>query len=176
MKKKNLYKESSPEHKSILEEIRKAENTRDINKLLFDRELTNLTGSMENSRKLAHQYSKYEDEKIKELINDSIKKSSLFDYLDELFSNFDSLNGVSKLAFTMVFSSSIILWSLFGLFLNLYGNYLLERFKLEDRYPKIAIFIKYRKTLSKYYIISNFFAITSLCLINIILGLSILSL
>lgn len=86
------------------------------------------------------------------------------------------MNGISKLAVSILFSSSIILWSLFGIFLNFYGNYLLEIFKLEERYPKLAIFIKYRKTLSKYYIISNFLVITSLCLINIILGLSMLSL
>jgi hypothetical protein len=60
--------------------------------------------------------------------------------------------------------------------LNLYGNYLLERFNLEERYPKIATFINYRRKLSKYYIISNFLVVMSVCLINVILGLSILSL
>ena len=59
--------------------------------------------------------------------------------------------------------------------LNLYSNYLLDRFKLEEKYPKIALFINYRRKLSKYYLISNFLLIISMCLINVILGLSFFS-
>nr|UZS77742.1 hypothetical protein [Lentinula edodes]UZS77792.1 hypothetical protein [Lentinula edodes]UZS77842.1 hypothetical protein [Lentinula edodes]UZS77892.1 hypothetical protein [Lentinula edodes]UZS77942.1 hypothetical protein [Lentinula edodes] len=99
----------------------------------------------------------------------------MFD-LDELLTSFESLSGISKLACTMLFSSSIILWCIFGILLNLYGNYLLDRFNLEERYPKIALFINYRRKLSKYYIMSNFLVIISMCLINVLLGISILSL
>lgn len=108
------------------------------------------------------------------MINGNVKKSSMFN-LDELLNSFESLSGISKLVCTMIFSSSIILWCLFGIILNLYGNYLLDRFKLEEKYPKIALFINYRRKLSKYYIISNFLLIISMCLINVILGISILS-
>ena len=95
--------------------------------------------------------------------------------LDELLTNFESLSGIYKLAYTMIFSSSIILWCVFGIILNIYGNYILDRFKLEDKYPKIALFINYRRKLSKYYIMSNFLLIISMCLINVILGISIFS-
>nr|WGO76445.1 hypothetical protein [Lentinula edodes] len=116
-----------------------------------------------------------DDSKILELINENVKKSTMFD-LDELLTSFESLSGISKLACTMLFSSSIILWCIFGILLNLYGNYLLDRFNLEERYPKIALFINYRRKLSKYYIMSNFLVIISMCLINVLLGISILSL
>jgi hypothetical protein len=86
------------------------------------------------------------------------------------------LNGISKLACSMILSSSIILWCIFGIILNFYGNYLLDRFNLEERYPKIALFINYRRKVSKYYIMSNFLLIISMCLINVIFGISILSL
>jgi hypothetical protein len=120
--------------------------------------------------------SKDKDEsKILDEINENVIKSSIFD-LDELLTWFETLNGISKLACTMIFTSSFILWSLFGIMLNLYGNYLLDRFNLEERYPKIAIFIKYRRKLSKYYIMSNFLLILGMCLMNMILGLMILSL
>jgi hypothetical protein len=76
----------------------------------------------------------------------------------------------------MIFSSSIILWCLFGILLNLYGNYLIDKFSLEYKYPKIALFINYRKKLSKYYIISNYLIIIIMCLLNIVLGISIFSL
>ena len=59
--------------------------------------------------------------------------------------------------------------------LNMYGNYLLDRFNLEVKYPKIAKFINYRKKLSKYYIFSNFALIIIICLVNLIFGLSVFS-
>lgn len=126
---------------------------------------------------------KYSDDTIKESDNNKIidiikggdKKSSLF-YLDELLTNFESLNGILKLVVYMIFSSSIILWCLFGILLNLYGNYLIDKFNLEYKYPKIALFINYRKKISKYYIISNYLIIIIMCLLNIVLGISIFSL
>ncbi len=104
-----------------------------------------------------------------------IKKNSMFG-LEELLNKFESLDGISKLAFSLAFNSSVILGCLFSIILNLYGNYLLDRFKLEERFPKIARIINYRRKLSKYYIISNFLLIISMCLINIIFGVAILSL
>lgn len=171
----NNYDETSPMRADLSHKIMKAEADlmqarRDAEKAFND-----LKAITVGNKKLSEEYSKIDnDEKLKELINKSTK-SSILD-LDELFNNFDSLDGISKLALSLCFSSSIILWCLLGIFLNFYGNYLLENFKLDERYPKIAIFIKFRKRLSKYYIISNFLIIISLCLINIIFGLSILSL
>ena len=76
----------------------------------------------------------------------------------------------------MLFSSYLISSCVFGILINLYGNFLLSRFKLEERYPKLAIFIKYRQKISKYYILLNLFMILFVCGINFILGFSILSL
>ena len=68
------------------------------------------------------------------------------------------------------------MWCIFTIVLNLYGNYLIDRFKLKEKYPKIAKIIEYRQKLTKYYLISNFLMITILCLGNIVLGLFVLSL
>lgn len=131
---------------------------------------------VEAGRKFSDLISKEENEStVMDKIND-VKKSSMSSILEDFLTKFESLDGISKLAFVVTFSSSIIFWCLLGTILNIYGNYLLERFKLEDRYPKLALIIKYRKKLSNYYIISNCLVIFSLCLVNIILGLSILSL
>jgi len=137
--------------------------------------LSELKKSIEAGTKFTNSISKENtDIEILKMIND-VKKSSVFD-LDEILTKFELLDGISKLAFVITFSSSIILWCLLGIILNFYGGYLLNRFKLEERYPKLATIIKYRQKLSKYYIFSNFLLIISVCLINIILGLSILSL
>lgn len=138
-----------------------------------------LTGDVATARGFSEEVCKETDEtKILELINDeNDKKSSIFDFdLEKLWNTFESSDGITKLVWVLMFSSSAIFSSVFGIMLNLYGNYLLDRFKLEDKYPKVAIFIKYRRNLSKYYILSNFLSILLICIGNIILGLSILSL
>jgi hypothetical protein len=111
-------------------------------------------------------------EKIIEIIME-ILNSSMFN-LDYLWTRFETFNGVTKIACILMFSSSIIISCVFSIAVNLYGNYLLNRFKLEEKYPKLAIFIKYRQTVSKYYILSNLIYIVSVCLMNIYLGISII--
>ena len=136
---------------------------------------------IERSNKFSTELSKEEnDSKILEMINEDIKKSAIFDLdVEELlkkFVNYETLSGLSQLMVTMIISNSLILWCLFGLLINIYGEYLLERFQLEKKYPKLAIIIKYRRKLSIYYILSNILLITLTCLTGIILGVSILSL
>lgn len=136
-----------------------------------------LKQDIEKGVRFSMEITKEENEsKIIEKINeDIVKKASIFG-LDELFYSFESLSGISKLLFTVILSSSIILGCIFGIILNIYGNYLLERFNLEEKFPKIALIINYRRKLSKYYLISNFLIIIIMCLINLILSISILSL
>ena len=40
---------------------------------------------------------------------------------------------------------------LFDYFIGLYGNYLIEKWELKNKYPKLAKFIGYRLTYQKYY-------------------------
>lgn len=105
--------------------------------------------------------------------DDGIHKSSMLN-LDELWTRFEAFDGVTKLACVMMLSGSVVLTCIFSIAVNIYGNYLLDRFKLEDKYPKIAIFIKYRQKVSKYYIISNMTYIVSMCLMNLYFGASII--
>jgi hypothetical protein len=81
---------------------------------------------------------------------------------------------MTKIACVMMFSNYLILTCILGIAINLYGNYLLDRFKLEKQYPKIAIFIKYRQKVSKYYILSNMIYIVLVCIMNIFCGIAIL--
>jgi hypothetical protein len=96
---------------------------------------------------------------------DDVKKSSIFDF-EELWNRFETFDGLTKVVCVMMFSSYCILSCIFGITINLYGNYLLDRFKLEEKYPQIAIFIKYRRKVSKYYILSNIISIILICLAN----------
>ncbi len=161
--------------KSISQEMIRNEEMKIVELVLLEDKAKNtMQKNIAKGVKFSKEVSNENNEsKILEMINE--KKSTIFD-LDDLLANFDSLNGISKLACSMILSSSIILWCIFGIILNFYGNYLLDRFNLEERYPKIALFINYRRKVSKYYIMSNFLLIISMCLINVIFGISILSL
>lgn len=137
--------------------------------------------------KYSEEISKETDEaKILAILNEDIKKSSILDLeelwtkwknldLEELWITFASFNGITKLACSMIFSSYFILWCTLSVVINLYGEYLLNRFKLEEKHPRLALFILYRKKVSKYYILSNIIYIILTCLMNIIFGLSILT-
>ena len=104
-----------------------------------------------------------------------LKSQSFFSFnVEKLWNIFETLDAVSKLVCVMMFSSYFISSCVLGLVINLYGNYLLNRFKLEEKYPKVAIFIKYRKTVSKYYILLNMIHIIIVCLINIFCGIAII--
>ena len=106
-----------------------------------------------------------------------VKKSSLFLFSldwEKLWYKFESFDGITKTACILIFNSTFIGVCLFTIVLNLYGDYLLDRFKLEVKFPKLAIFIKYRKKIGKYYIISNIIWIFFSCTFNILFGLAIL--
>lgn len=89
------------------------------------------------AKKYNEDISKVTDEQeLLELIN-NINKSSIFYFdLEELWNRFDALDGLTKVVYSMMFSNYLILSFLYGIAINLYGNYLIERFKLEEKYRK----------------------------------------
>jgi hypothetical protein len=133
-------------------------------------------------------YNETDDQKVLDKMlkadDNEINKSSVFNLdLEKLFktitniwNKFETFDGITKLACILMISSSLILWCVFGILSSLYGNYLLDRFNLETRFPKLAKFIKLRRKLTMYYILFDFLIIILVCLTNFILGISILSL
>jgi hypothetical protein len=49
----------------------------------------------------------------------------------------------------MMVSNYFIITFIFSIAIHLYGIYLLDRFKLEERFPKVATILKYRKKESQ---------------------------
>lgn len=90
-------------------------------------------------------------EELRKLIEDSKKNSvfiSEFDYQKFL----DNLSKEELLAFSGLLLNSLVLSYSISIILVLYGNYLITRFDLENRYPKLAKFIKIRRQIQNYYI------------------------
>ena len=147
--------------------------------LTKEKKFEELNQDVKIGQKFVDVMCKQTDEKkvIAMLTDEDIKNSVIFSFnVDKLWNIFETLDGIHKLVWLMLFSSYLISSCVFGILINLYGNFLLSRFKLEERYPKLAIFIKYRQKISKYYILLNLFMILFVCGINFILGFSILSL
>jgi hypothetical protein len=91
----------------IQDKLRNQESRMDLLQLEEKRINDEIRKSIDNGVKFSKEVTNEKDEsKILEMINE--KNKSIFD-LDSLLSSFESLNGISKLAFTMIFSSSIIL-------------------------------------------------------------------
>lgn len=142
-----------------------------------NRAQSEVEASIEKAKKYSEELANQTDENIlSSLINgDDVNKSMIFDP-EVLWSRFETFDGLTKTVCLMLFSNYIIITCILSLTINLYGDYLLERFQLEKTYPKVAIFIKYRRKISKYYILSNLIFILIVCLMNLLYSVSVLSL
>ena len=90
-------------------------------------------------------------DKIEEIKN-KISKQSIISFDFELQSFLDSLRKEELLAFSGLLLNSLVLSHVVSIILVLYGDYLIKRFDLEHKYPKLAKFIEVRRKLQNYYL------------------------
>lgn len=84
---------------------------------------------------------------------ENLKESSVFDFnIITSMDWFEGLNGIKKLAVSLILGKSVIFSALISIIFIFYGNILIEKYDLENRYPKLAIFIKLRRKFQKYYL------------------------
>ena len=60
-----------------------------------------------------------------------------------------------QIALFNLFGSVLLLSYLLSTAIILYSNYLIEKYNLEQRYPRIAVLLRYRQKFQKYYIYWN---------------------
>jgi len=95
------------------------------------------------------------------IINDKFKsildvdKSSVFGFynIEEFLK---TLTPEEMLAFSGLLLNQLILGHVISIILILYGDYLIKRFNLENRLPKLAKFIQLRRKLQSYYLKLSF--------------------
>nr|YP_010192439.1 hypothetical protein LK379_mgp13 [Amanita sinensis]QZN08176.1 hypothetical protein [Amanita sinensis] len=95
----------------------------------------------------------------------------LFDKWNNILSNLtiEQLGAVSH-----IFSALTILLCLFTIISIVYSKFLINSFKLEEKYPKLSRILKIRKMFQHYYLILNFIFIISILLGIIIVNLKII--
>ena len=80
-----------------------------------------------------------------------INKSMIID-LDSIWAFFDSINIFKRIALSLLLLKGVVISSTLSLIFILYGDYLLTKYNIESRYPKLAKFIQLRRKLQNYYL------------------------
>lgn len=104
------------------------------------------------------------------------KESSILniDFLSSTLENFESLNGLKKLAFCLILGKSVILSALISIIFIFYGNILIEKYDLENKYPRIYKIIQLKQKFQNYYFKFYCSLILLIIITEIIFAISIL--
>ena len=119
-------------------------------------------------------------ESIKTLIDSNNGKSNLISnfnldsFLDSFYEYLNSL-GLLELSalFHLCVLTMICIFS-FNILSAILGNEIINSFKLEDRFPKLAGILKLRLKFQRYYLILNFSLIFIFCIASILINLLVL--
>lgn len=75
--------------------------------------------------------------------------------IDTINNFLNNLTVTQSLAFTHINGSLIILFSLFSIISIFYGEFLIQKFSLEIKFPKLAKFIQLRRKFQQFYLLIN---------------------
>lgn len=89
---------------------------------------------------------------------------------------YSNLSTIQQICFTLIISKGLIFSALVNIILVYFGDYLINRFSLETRYPKLHFLIQLRKKFNRYYLISNTLIIIYVILIEVAFCVAIISL
>ena len=126
----------------------------------------------ENSEPMSTQLKTEQDN----LLEDSVKKSAIFDWdkIKDLPKVANNLDCIGNIAFSMLISQSLILSIVINLLFIYFGDQFINKFKLDERYPKIKVIFEYRKKFQRFYTIHGIFLIVLTLIINIVFAVNIL--
>ena len=102
--------------------------------------------------------------------NPNVKNNSVLNPI-ELFENLDIYD---KISLSLLYLNSVIISGLISIIFIFYGDYLINKFQLETRFPKLAKIIQLRRKYQQYYLILSILFILSGSLSQIIFSLMVL--
>lgn len=105
---------------------------------------------------------------------DNIKENSVIpSYISDLLNN---QSGLGQMCLGLLLGNYVILSSLASILAIFYGDYLITRFNIEIKYPKLAKVIRLRKLFQKYYLILSILSILTVVGVEVIFCLYVLTL
>nr|YP_010697825.1 hypothetical protein P1S03_mgp20 [Porodaedalea chrysoloma]WCF76786.1 hypothetical protein [Porodaedalea chrysoloma] len=87
-------------------------------------------------------------------LNNEDQKSMIFD-LDSVLEYYNSFHAVSRIALTLLLFNYVVISCLISIVFIFYGDYLIKRFDLENKYPTIYKIVSLRVKYQRYYLIMN---------------------
>ena len=102
-----------------------------------------------------------------------IKKSMVLPF-ESSIEWFDSLIGIQKLAVGLILGKSVILSALISIIFIFYGNILIDKYDLVNKYPKLAKIIELRRKYQKYYFNFSCLLIFLIVINELLVGFSLL--
>nr|YP_010137133.1 hypothetical protein KYW48_mgp10 [Tylopilus plumbeoviolaceoides]QWM97172.1 hypothetical protein [Tylopilus plumbeoviolaceoides] len=97
-----------------------------------------------------------------------------FNIINEFYSYIENLNIIQNIAFMNISAIIFIFFSLISLLTIFFGEYLINKFNIENKYPKIYKFIKIRRIFQTYYIIIDSIIIIIIIIILLIVNFYLL--
>lgn len=138
----STLKSRDSELTTLIKEADAFEKERQIaEKESLSKEIDSVTKAIDNS-----------SDKVGNIIENVIKKSSLISFDFDLNKFLDSLSKEELLAFSGLLFNGLALNYAVSIIIVLYGDYLIKRFDLENKFPKLAKFIQLRRKLQNYYL------------------------
>jgi len=107
--------------------------------------------------------------KLSELLN--IDKDKLFSNLSSLYEYLDSLSLLEESSLFNILVLLVISLIIVNIYSSLFGNIVINYFKLEEKYPRINKFFKLRIQFQKYYLIFNLILFVIIFLFAIFINL-----
>uniref|UniRef100_UPI0030E571EB hypothetical protein n=1 Tax=Squamanita imbachii TaxID=2976389 RepID=UPI0030E571EB len=86
-----------------------------------------------------------------------LESNAMFPFGELFVLGFESLSIFCQTIVLLVMVKAVLISALLNLIFIFYGNYILNKFKIENRFPKLAKFIKLRTTFVRYIVYYNCF-------------------
>jgi hypothetical protein len=107
-----------------------------------------------------------------EKFSDNNNKNNLISL--NIFELFDSFDPLDKIAISLLILSQVIMSALISIVFIFYGDFLIKKFDLEIKYPRLAKFIQLRRKFQQYYLLFSILCIVSVLLIETFFFIAIL--
>ena len=143
------YNEDPDKNKTLIEEVQR--NSEEI----VERISTELTEFNESTTTKVNEI-------FKSLSDNDNTSKLLNDYWQQVNSVLENLSTIEKGAVAYILMSITIYYCIMGIAISYYGDKLIVYFKLEEKYPRLAKWIQYRRTIQHYSIALNILMILTI--------------
>lgn len=152
--------------------IQIANNSKKNSQILDD--VTQINGSTEKAFKALNVAKNAASQEANNIISLTEEAQTKFVILSDYMEFLDKFNGFGKLFIGLLIFKYVILSCCISILSIIYGNYLIDRFNIEGKYPRIYKLLSLRIKYQRYYILLNLSIIAIAALIELLIILYLL--